>query len=127
MMPLSVKTYISNQEIFDSGAIVIRDLSPVRLTLQSHDDNDPYEVIINFLQNDQQESGVSWTSLLSKRGTEITFTNFDSSSGLTLHYPIPIGFFQGKPLLLDVVIYTLGDDPKAKPPKLFCYTLRAGA
>jgi hypothetical protein len=126
-MPLSVKTYISDQEIFHSGTIVIRDLCPVRLTLQSNEDNDPYEIIINFAQNDAQESGVSWASLLSKRGIEITFANFDSPLGLTLHYPIRVGFFQGKLLLLDVVIYTLGDDPKAKPPKLFCYTLRAGA
>jgi hypothetical protein len=122
--PFLIKTYVSEQEIFSSGAIVVRDLDSIQFKLQSQIDSHPYEILIKFTRIENNESGVSWSSSLIR--TEITFTNFDSPSGLTTYAPLPVGFFRGKPLLLDVVIYTLGNDLRLKPPKLFCYTLRAG-
>jgi hypothetical protein len=122
--PFFIKTYVSEQEIFSSGAIVVRNLDPIQFKLQSQIDSNPYEILIRFMRTENNESNVSWSSSLIR--TEITFTNLDSPSGLTTHAPLPVGFFRGKPLLLDVVIYTLGNDPRLKPPKLFCYTLRAG-
>jgi hypothetical protein len=124
--PLFIKTYVSEQEIFSSGAIIVRDSDPIKFKLQTQIDTDPYEILVKFTWREENGSGVLWSSSLVNNRTEITFNNFDSPSGLTLHNPIPVGFFRGRPLLLDVVIYTLGNDPKLKPPKLFCYTLRAG-
>jgi hypothetical protein len=126
-MSLSIKPHFADDEIFDSGAIVIRDLSPLTLTLTSSELTELYDIVIHFVHIEGGNGRIDWTVPIPNKKIEVTLTNFDSPYGLTLHNPIPIGLFKDKPLLLDIIIYTLGNDPKTKPPKLFCYTLRAGA
>jgi hypothetical protein len=124
-MPLNVKAFLSENEIFDSGVIVIRDLqnslileiSPPILGAHS------YRVQLKFFNIEGHESVARWS--FSEGSYNLEIINFDSPAGLTLHGPLTVGSYEQRAILLDFVVYTIGTDPK-NAPKLFCYTLRAG-
>src|SRR6266700_5500720 len=122
-MPLIVRASLPEGEIYSSGAITIRDLKPLTLLLMSAIGETPYEIRLIFEKDEKHFSEVRWEALKSG-GMEIRIRNFDSPMGLTPLGPINIGSYEGREILLDFVIYTLGDPKNA--PKLFCYTLRAG-
>jgi hypothetical protein len=122
--PFIVETFLSEKEVYSSGAITVRNLEPVNIQLRPEANSPPYKVLVKFFWREGQEISVGWSSL-PDRSMEISIINFDSPWGLTIHRPIPIGTFNEKRIFLDFTIYTLGSDPKSLPPKLFCYTLFA--
>jgi hypothetical protein len=123
-MTLNVRAFFPDSEIYSSGAITIRDI-PQSLTIQmSPETGNPYDIKITFSHVEGKDSTVNWA--VAERGLNINIINFDSAWGLTTHYPVPLGTYAGRSLLLDFVVYTLGNQP-ASAPKLFCYTLRAGS
>jgi hypothetical protein len=124
-MPLIIETYLSKREVYASGAITVRDLEPITIRLKPEVSSTPYDILIKFIYKEGQEASVGWST--SANGEiNISIANFDSPWGLTLPQPIPIGTFNERPIFLDFVVYTLGNDPRGRPPKLFCYTLLLG-
>jgi hypothetical protein len=122
-MALTVRAFFPDSEIYSSGVITIRDiLKPLTIQIIPEMGN-AYDIKLTFLRIEGKESWVNW--VVAERGLDIDIINFDSSLGLTMHHPVPLGTYGGRPLLLDFVVYTLGNEP-ATAPKLFCYTLRAG-
>jgi hypothetical protein len=123
-MALNVRAFFPDSEIYSSGAITIRDVSqPLTLQIVPETGN-PYDIKIIFSRVEGKDGSVTWA--VAEKGLDITIINFDSPWGLTMHYPVPLGTYGGRSLLLDFVVYTLGDQP-ASAPKLFCYTLRTGS
>jgi hypothetical protein len=111
-------------EIYSSGAIVVRDRQPLTLEINPLDSplNERYEVRLRFSTIEGQEGGVKWEHS-ANGGLDLDIINFDSPLGVTTHTPINVGSYQEREILLDFVVYALGE-PTA--PKLFCYTLRSG-
>jgi hypothetical protein len=124
-MPITVKTFFleTESEIYSSGAITVRHRQPLKIQM-TPDEGDPYIIRLIFSFMEGQNSSVKWA--ISENGEmTINITNFDSPYGLTTHEALNIGYYQGREILLDFIIYTLGNEPRTAP-KLFCYTLRAG-
>jgi hypothetical protein len=132
-MSLTITSYLSENEIYGSGSITVRDLQPLTIEIRSGILAPPYKINIVFLTKEGEDAGVHWETLqthgiqipLQTHGIQINIVNFNSPMGLTIHSPINIGSFEGKEILLDFVVYTLGDDP-SRAPKLFCYTVLLG-
>jgi hypothetical protein len=122
-MPVTVRTFFSESEIYGSGAITVRDLQPLTIQIIPVTGN-PYDIRLIFSRLEGQEGSVQWT-VAESGGINITIVNFDSTYGLTPYGPINVGYYEGREILLDFIIYTLGHEPRTSP-KLFCYTLRAG-
>jgi hypothetical protein len=121
---LTVRTFFPDSEIYSSGAITIRDFQkPLTIQILPPETGVPYDIKVTFSRIEGKDGSVDWS--IADRGLNLNLINFDSPLGLTMHNPVPLGTYDGKPLLLDFVVYTLGDSATA--PKLFCYTLRAGS
>jgi hypothetical protein len=88
--------------------------------------SDLYKITLAFsVAENQQGSMVRWRSP-ETGALNIDLINFNSPWGLTPHEPIIVGYYEGREILLDFAVYTLGNDPKTAPKLLF-YTLHAGA
>ena len=108
MTSLKVRAFFPDSEIYSSGAITIRGIPhPQPLTIQIiPETGNPYDIKITFSYLEGKDSAVNWAVV--EGGLNIDIINFNSPWGLTTHYPVPLGTYGGRSLLLDFVVYTVG-------------------
>jgi hypothetical protein len=122
-MPLIVKAFLSENEVFDSGLIIVRDLAHLFVLEISAPGAISYKIRMKFTGIEGRESAARWSS--AEGAYNLDIVNVDSPMGLTTHGPLIIGSYERREILLDFAVNTSGTDPK-NAPKLFFYTLRAG-
>jgi hypothetical protein len=125
-MTLNIKASFPQGEIYNSGVILFRDLEKkltLSITPAEISNASTYHVYIKISHIEGQDSTAKWTGS-SDGGFNLEIVNFDSPYGLTLHNPVIIGSYNGRQVLLDFVVYRLGNYTTS--PRMFCYTLRSG-
>lgn len=112
-----IKTFSGDNEIYETGLVIAFKNEPLLFNITRD-----LKITISFKNDDSDKKQRMEPQYINSKELELVLVNFNNSLGTGTTEPLPLGNINNRPLFLNFVVYTLGENSQ----KTFQYSWYLG-